>query len=247
MKRFEEQTALPMLLLALVFMALLAVPLIFEVSAATEGTLLTLDWMIWGIFTAEYLVRLYLAPKRALFVRNNLVDLLVVVLPLLRPLRILRSARFLRVLRAARAVNLLLRSADAARDVLTRRKIHYALAITGTVVVAGALLVESVERGAPDSNIASVGDALWWAVTTVTTVGYGDRFPVTAAGRGVGVALMILGVALFGFLAGNLASFFLERHEEETVDPKLGEIEERLARIENTLIRMETNAKHEEA
>ena len=76
-------------------------------------------------------------------------------------------------------------------------------------------------------------------ITTVTTVGYGDRFPTTVAGRGIGVVLMILGIALFGFFAGALASFFVERHGEETVDPKLAEIDERLRRIEDALTRLE--------
>jgi voltage-gated potassium channel len=76
---------------------------------------------------------------------------------------------------------------------------------------------------------------LWWAATTVTTVGYGDRFPTTPAGRGVGVLLMSVGIAFFGFLAGSLASFFLERREESEMDPKLAEIAERLDRIERSL------------
>jgi voltage-gated potassium channel len=159
----------------------------------------------------------------------------VIVLPFLRPLRVMRSARALRVLRAARVVAFVGRGFDAATDVFTRHKLHYALAVTVAVVFGAGLLVESFERGAPNANIGSLPDALWWAVTTVTTVGYGDRFPTTAAGRGVGVALMIVGIALFGFLAGSLASFFLERREESEVDPKLSEIAERLERIERAL------------
>lgn len=239
LEKFEQQTAVPMLGLALIFTVLLIVPLVFDLSEGTERTFIAIDWIIWAIFTVEYLIRLYLAPEKGRFIRGNLIDLAVIVLPFLRPLRVARSARALRVLRAAPAATALGRSIDTARDVLTRRKLHYALAVTGVVVVAAALLVETVERDAPDGNIHGIGDALWWAITTVTTVGYGDRFPTTAAGRGVGVVLMVMGIALFGFLAGNLASFFLERHEEETVDPKLEDIDERLKRIEDTLSRLE--------
>src|SRR5207247_2902192 len=121
--------------------------------------------------------------------------------------------------------------------VFTRHNLHYALAVTIAVLFGGALLVEEFERGAPNANILSLPDALWWAVTTVTTVGYGDRFPTTAAGRGVGVVLMIVGIALFGFLAGSLASFFVEKRDEHAIDPKLAEIAERLERIELALAR----------
>jgi voltage-gated potassium channel len=87
--------------------------------------------------------------------------------------------------------------------------------------------VEAFERGDPEANITSIPDALWWAATTVTTVRYDDRFPSTAGGRGVAVVLMITGIALFGFLAGSLASFFVERREEEKIDPQLDELKER--------------------
>ena len=96
-------------------------------------------------------------------------------------------------------------------------------------------MVEAFESNASDSNIQSIPDAIWWAITTVTTVGYGDRFPVTAGGRAVAAVLMVLGIALFGFLAGSLASFFFERHEEKELDPQLEEINDRLERIEQAL------------
>jgi voltage-gated potassium channel len=235
LERFERQSAIPMLVLSLAIIPLLLVPLIWDLSPSVDTTFLALDWFIWAAFVVEYGVRLYLAPAKWTFVRRNKIDLALVVLPFLRPLRLLRSARGLRVLRSVRLLVILGRVFDVARDVLTRHKLHYALAVTLAIVVAAALLVESFERGAPEANIGSVPDALWWAVTTVTTVGYGDRFPTTAAGRGVGVALMIVGIALFGFLAGSLASFFLERRDESEVDPKLAEIAERLDRIERAL------------
>lgn len=235
LKRFERQTAIPMLVLSLAIIPLLLIPLIWELSPRLDTTFVAIDWFIWAAFAVEYGARLYLAPAKWAFVKRNKIDLVVIVLPFLRPLRVVRSARALRILRAARVVSFIGRGFDAAKDVLTRHKLHYALAITIAVVVGGAMLVESFEGGAPNGNIGSVPDALWWAVTTVTTVGYGDRFPTTPAGRGVGVVLMIVGIALFGFLAGSLASFFLERREETEVDPKLAEISERLERIEHAL------------
>ena len=236
LERFERQTAIPMLVLSVAIVPLLLAPLLFDLSEGTSSTVVAIDWIIWAIFAVEYGTRLLLAPVKLQFIRSNKIDLLVVLLPFLRPLRVVRSARGLRVLRAARTATYLGRAILATQDVLTRHKLHYAVSVTGLVAVAGALLVESFERGAPDSNISSIPDALWWAIATVTTVGYGDRFPVTAAGRGVAVVLMIMGIALFGFLAGSLASFFLEKREDQPEeDPQLREINERLSRIEQYL------------
>jgi voltage-gated potassium channel len=233
--RFERQTAIPMLVFALAIIPLLVIPFVVELSSALDRTFAALEWFIWAAFAAEYGIRLYLAPQKWSFIKRNKIDLLVVVIPFLRPVRVMRSARGLRVLRAVRLASSLGRVIDAGKDVLTRHKLHYALAVTLVVIVSGALLVESFERGSSEANIESIPDALWWAVTTVTTVGYGDYFPTTAAGRGVGVLLMVIGIALFGFLAGTLTSFFVEHREEEKIVPKLAEIAERLERIEFVL------------
>ncbi len=224
-----------MLLLSLAVIPLLVIPLVFELSPRTETTFVTIDWIIWGIFGAEYLIRLILAPSKRTFVRSNKFDLLVIALPFLRPLRVMRSVRMLRVLRAARIMTFLGRTLDAGRDIMTRHKLNYVLLITGIVVIAGAAAVDAAERAVAGSNINSFGDALWWAMTTVTTVGYGDRFPTTPLGRGIGVVLMVLGINVFGLLAGSLASYFVEQEEEKKLDPQLEEINERLKRVERLL------------
>lgn len=234
LEKFEQQTAVPMLVLALAIIPLLIVPLAFDLSARPRKAILAIEWFIWAAFVLEYGIRLYLAPHKGRFVRGNLIDLAVIALPFLRPLRVFRSARALRVLRAARGGIYLVRGLDAARDVLTKHKLNYVLLITLVAVVGGALLVESFEATVEDANISSFPDAVWWAVTTVTTVGYGDRFPVTAGGRAVGVVLMVLGITLFGLLTASLASHFVESREEE-VDPKLEEVTQRLERIESLL------------
>lgn len=232
LERFERQTAIPMLVLSLAIIPLLVIPLIWKMSERLEATFFALDWMLWAAFAVEYGIRLYLAPETWPFVKRNKIDLLVVVIPFLRPLRVMRSARALRVLRAVRVMAFLGRGMDAGRDVLTRHHLNYALAVTMVVVVGAAFLVEATERGATGANIQSLPDALWWAVSTVTTVGYGDRFPTTPAGRGVAVALMLVGIALFGFLAGSLASFFIGGRTGAKNEPTLADIAERLDRIE---------------
>jgi len=227
-----------MLVLSLAIIPLLVIPLVVELSPNTESVIFALDWIIWAAFAVEYGVRLYLAPEKLPFVRKNVIDLVVVVVPFLRPLRVARSARMLRLLRAGRVGVFLLRGIDAIRDVLTRHRLHYTLLVATFVTVGAGILVAEIERGAADSSITSIPDGIWWAATTVTTVGYGDMYPRTAAGRGVAVVLMLVGVGLFGVLAGSLASFLIERGRSDEVRPDdigLEDIAARLDRIERRL------------
>ena len=99
--RFERQTALLMMILALAIIPLLVLPQVLELSPAVESTFFALDWFIWVAFVLEYGIRLYLAPSKRYFVSHNIIDLLFVLLPFLRPLRIARSARAFSLLRAS--------------------------------------------------------------------------------------------------------------------------------------------------
>jgi voltage-gated potassium channel len=233
--RFERNTAWPMLILSIAVLPLLLIPLIFEVSPAVESTFFALDLFIWAAFAVEYGVRLFLSERKLGFLRANVVDLVIVVVPFLRPIRVVRSARALRALRAVRVSAFLFRGTRAARAVLTEHKLHYVLLVTLVLVVAGALLVEPVESASPEGNIKSLADALWWAISTVTTAGYGDRFPVTTMGRSVAVVLMAAGVGVFGLLAASMASFFIRHRSGDSSEPTLADVVERLDRIEKSL------------
>jgi voltage-gated potassium channel len=136
---------------------------------------------------------------------------------MLRPFRVARSVRALRLLRASRAIVAAVRVLIIGRTILVRRGLHYVLLAALAVITLGGSLGVVFERDAPDASITSLPDGLWWAVTTVTTVGYGDMYPRTAAGRGVGVILMLLGISLFGILTANLAAFFVEEREDEVL------------------------------
>ena len=237
--RFERQTALPMMILALAIIPLLVLPLVFELSPAVESTFVALDWFIWVAFVLEYGIRLYLAPSKRYFVSHHIIDLLFVLIPFLRPLRIVRSVRAFSLLRAFRGTIILLRAVKAAKTVVTTHKLGYTLLIAVAVVVGSGLLVATVEESNPERNIQSIPDGLWWAVTTITTVGYGDRFPVTAAGRAIGAGVMILGIGLFGLLAATLASFLIEKDLDKEIDPQIAEMGERLERMELLLEKLQ--------
>ena len=214
---------------------LLVLPLVVELSQGIERAFLAADYFIWAVFAVEYFAKLYLAPNRALFVKTHIPDLIIVVIPFVRPLRVLRSARAFRLLRLARVGAFGIKGLNNVRRILSAHGLNYVLLIVIAVVIVGAALVFEFEHGLVNSNITSFPDALWWAATTVTTVGYGDRFPVTAAGRGVAVALMFTGIALFGVLTASIAAFFVEKESEGSVERQLGEISERLASIERRL------------
>ncbi len=229
--RFERAVELPMLLLALALIPLLALPLLVDLPAPFGKAFAAVDWLIWAAFAFEYAVRLGLTTDRRRFVLREWPDLLIVTLPLLRPLRLARSARSLRLLRMARLAAVLAEASQESRQLLLRHRLHYVLLATLLVVTASAGLMLQVEREAGGS-IASFGDALWWAVTTVTTVGYGDTYPVTEAGRGIAAFLMLVGIALFGVLTANLAAFLLERGREGDVDRLVARLDEIARRLE---------------
>ena len=241
LERFERQTAWPMLALALAIVPLLVIPLVVDLSPTSETILYACDWFVWAAFAVEYGVRLYLAPIKGQFIRSNVIDLVTVIVPFLRPLRVLRSTRILRLFSVGRAGVFLLRGIKAVQNVLTRHKLHYTLLVAGAITVGAGVIVGELERGSADANITTIPEGLWWAITTVTTVGYGDAYPVTPAGRGVAVVLMLVGVGLFGLLAASLASFLIERGHDDDVDPVdigLEDIAARLERIEDQLSRL---------
>ncbi|MGW4199608.1 potassium channel family protein [Streptomyces sp. NPDC004726] len=204
--RWEERLRMPLLVLAVAFGVAYAVPIVAPGADRWVHRLCAVtEWVVWGSFAADYLVRLTLAPGKWLFVRRHPLDLLAVILPLIQPLRLLRIlATLLLVGRRARM---------APQITLTTY-------VGGSVVglmMFGSLAVLHVERDAPDGNIKTLGDAVWWSFTTMTTVGYGDHAPTTGLGRMLAVGLMISGIALLGVVTANIAAWFIARFERDDV------------------------------
>jgi voltage-gated potassium channel len=114
---------------------------------------------------------------------------------------------------------------------LAEHGLQYALCVGGLLVLACAGLVTIVEHEG-EGNIRDFGDGLWWALTTITTVGYGDKFPVTAEGRGIAVFLMLVGITLFGLVTANIAAFLVKPPETpatlEDVLAQLHRLEEKV-------------------
>lgn len=206
--RWVRRTDGPLLGLALIFLTVLLAPLLVTVGPTTRTVLTVVSALIWVVFTADYVIRLYLAPERWRFVRTHPLDLLIIVLPFLRPLRALRLLRLLRV-----GSVLGLAHRQARRSMHARVSAYVGAAVVVVIAVAAVAMVDA-ERGAEGANITTLPDALWWAATTVTTVGYGDRFPVTGLGRAIAVALMVVGIALLGVITASVAAFFVSRLQD---------------------------------
>lgn len=229
--RFSAAAGLPMTVLALLWLPVLVIPFVVTLRPAVTSAFEAIDYFVWAAFVVEYLIKLWLAPARRTFVTHHLVDLAVIILPVLRPVR---AARLLRVIALGRVGIVLANALQRAKELLTHRGLHYVLLSVGLVVFACAGLVLYFERNAPASNIHNIGDALWWAIVTVTTVGYGDRYPVTAVGRGVAVILMLVGIGLIGVLTATVASYFVEQQ----ADKGNAALVERLERIEAMLAKL---------
>jgi voltage-gated potassium channel len=97
-----------------------------------------------------------------------------------------------------------------ARSILTHNGFHFVVLAAAAVVFVSDGLVTIAERNAKGANIHDFGQGLWWPITTVTTVGYGDRYPTTSLGQGVAVFLMLVGIGLIGVLTATIASYFVQ-------------------------------------
>jgi voltage-gated potassium channel len=228
-ERIERASRLPMTLLAIVFLFAVAIPELIPVPPDVDDLLEGVNWLIWAIFAFELAVMTYLAPDRRRYLREHWVDVLTVLVPFLRPVRILRI-----VVVSARLWT--------EAKMLIYQRTFSTVAMTSIVsALAAATLMYVVERGG-DGPIQTYPDALWWAAATVTTVGYGDVFPKTPAGRGIAFLLMLIGISVFGVLTARVAAIFVEANEDEDHHGrKLDEVLARLERLERELRRTTEN------
>jgi voltage-gated potassium channel len=213
--KLERWTELPLLFLALLLIPVLIAPDLISAAMRHHELAERLNYLIWGVFAANLTIKTAIAPHRIPYLKQHWYDVAIVVLPMLHPLRV--AAPLVRGLWALRAMAAAVYVVREGRKVFTRHQLHYILLTSLIVIVLAGSLVTIAERNAERPSIRSLPDGLWWAVTTVSTVGYGDTYPTTNIGRGVGVALMILGIALFGAITANLASLFVERQDDKVV------------------------------
>ncbi|MFF0201542.1 potassium channel family protein [Streptomyces sp. NPDC005017] len=204
--RWEQRTEIPLFLASLLFLAayaarVLAVSMPSFWKDVCAYTMLAL----WVLFALDYVMRWRLSGQRfPRFVRTHFLHTVVVLLPLLRPLRIVPL------------YDVIQRRQGEPRLSLHARVISYASLSTLLLGFAGALAVFQQERGAPGATMKTFGDALWWAAETLSTVGYGDITPVTTGGRAIAMAMMAGGLALLGAVTGSFSSWLLQVFSRES-------------------------------
>lgn len=188
------------MLLAVAFLVAYAWPILDpRMEPGIRSFLIVLSWTVWAAFGVDFLIRLGLADERMSYALRHWYDLVLILLPLIRPLRLLRLVVLARIL--DRSVG----------DTLAGKTLVYVSGAASLATGLAAVAILDAERGAPGANIKTFDDALWWAATTVTSVGYGDRFPVTTEGRIVAFALMLVGIGLIGTVMASVAAWMLQR------------------------------------
>lgn len=184
-----------------------------------EQFLRYVDWAVCVLFLVDFFRSLIRAKDRwRYFYTWGWIDLLSSI-PMIDAFRIGRLARVLRIIRVLRAM----RAAKVLVAYFVKHRVNSALysilIVSFSMIVLSALAILNFELGAEGANIRSAEDALWWAITTITTVGYGDRFPVTSEGRLIAAVLMTTGVGLFGTLSGTVAAWFVTPDRKNAGEP----------------------------
>ena len=214
-------------------LGIMAAYYLFPLTEATEQALLWIDIPISLIFLADSLGSLRRAPDKRAYLKWGWLDFLGSV-PLLLPLRMARVGRLIRAWRA-----LHLRRLRQVGEDLDQNRAESAALITVflalVVLTTATVAVLEFESEVPQASIRSAGDAFWWAIVTLATVGYGDYYPVTQWGRIAAVALMTMGVGIFGVLASYLANLFLPTTPDDEADPDLVEIKAELEALNRRL------------
>ena len=195
--KWDKAAEWPLTIAAILFLIAYATQIIARPDGFLSIACEVILYATWAVFVVDYITRLVITETRWRWFYRHLLDLAIVVLPMLRPLRLMR---FLTVLA------LIGRNTG---NMLRGRVVIYTVGATILTVFIASLAVFDAENGIGD--IATFPDAIWWAFVTITTVGYGDFYPVTLTGRITAFGLMVGGLALIGVVTATLASWIVER------------------------------------
>lgn len=201
--RWQARTEWPLAGVAIIFLAAYSIRVLAQPQGRAETTFDVVIWTTWAFFLVDYVVRLSLATDRTHWFVRHLLDLAIVALPLLRPLRLLRLVVLVSALE------------KAIGGAIRGRVVIYTASSVVLLVYVASLAILETERYQPDADITTFGNAVWWSITTITTVGYGDLAPVTTTGRFIAVTLMIGGISLVGVVTATLASWIIQQVTEE--------------------------------
>lgn len=194
--------------LSIYVLGALFIDTIVVLEPETSSLLTLIDNAICVIFLIDFSLRFWRAEKKLTYMKWGWIDLVssIPTLEVLRAGRVFRLIRLIRILRAIRSTKLLISYTFKNRKQGTFSAVGI---ISILLIIFSSIAILNVENQ-PDSNIRTAEDALWWSFVTITTVGYGDKFPITTEGRLIAAMLMTAGVGLFGTFTGFVASWFME-------------------------------------
>jgi voltage-gated potassium channel len=232
---WQKYSEWPLIGAAFLFLAAYSVLIIVEPPDPYATILTIVIGSAWTTFAIDYIVKLLLAPRPGRWFLRHPLDLLMVVVPVARPLRLLRPFTLRQVM-------------DRAPGTAIRtRVLAYVIVAAILLIYTVALWVLSFEKGAPNANITTMGDSLWWAMVTITTIGYGDYYPVTVPGRWAASTLMVGGFAVLSMVTATVSSWLIEsvaaatnartKSAESSRDDELAHLRTQINRLHDQLAR----------
>lgn len=205
MRKVGKLWSLTLTFLAILFLVVFSIPaFVVDLSDSAQSSIELVQWICWFAFAFDLFFGLLTSKSKKEYLLKHPLELMSVLLPFLRPLRLMRVISFGGL--ALQKIAMGKQFAITLKVALTAIFISYIAAVQITIS----------ERDVEGSNIKTFADGLWWAVTTVTTVGYGDRFPTTTEGRILAVMLMLVGISLVGVITASVASWFVRLSQEES-------------------------------
>lgn len=229
LERWRRATDGPLLVLAIGSLPLLLLELKRNDLALGDRVFLdVVNAVVLVAFAVDYAIEVAIATNRGTYIRREWTSAAIVVSQALAVVPALGGFGVLRVLRGARAFRafaVLLRlfavggaAAREGRAVLRRKAARFALSLAGFTWVMSAVAFTLSEDVGDEGRVHSLGDALWWSASTITTVGYGDIYPVTFAGRVVGVFTMVVGISTFAVVTAKAAEFLVRTGREDAAE-----------------------------
>jgi voltage-gated potassium channel len=215
-KRHLTPFNIVILVLSLYILVSLIVDTFAKLPSETSRVLNLLDYAICFVFFIDFCIQFFSAKDKLEYMKWGWIDLIscIPLVDIFQAGRLVRVVRLIRVIRAFRSIRLLLRHIFASR---IRGTFTTVAVVAVLMIIFSAIAILQVED-VPGSNIKTAEDALWWSYVTITTVGYGDKFPVTTVGRLIAAALMTVGVGLFGTFTAFVASWFVDENEDNRED-----------------------------
>jgi voltage-gated potassium channel len=190
--------------LALCFLVAFSYPAFNEdISPSIKTLIEAVQWICWLAFAVDLVYGIWTADNKKNYLKRHPLEIASVLLPFLRPVRLMRVISF---------------GGLAIQKVAVGRQIAITFKVVLTsifIAYISAVQITITERAVEGSNIKNFGDGLWWAITTVTTVGYGDRYPTTTEGRFLAVLLMLMGISLVGVITASVAAWFVKLSTDE--------------------------------